>query len=429
MATSNPAVYVATTTNATYLNSYASDGAFVAAKGSSASNGDIYYNSTYDAFRGYQGGAWDFIKRGPLPSLSSDANFVTAKGSSAANGDEYYNSTEHVVRRYQNSAWVTAFIVPGTPGTSYLGLVNATTTDSNDSIKITASDHTALAADAHIGYAVLPHHATAGKLAVFTVSSDITIKLTGATWGLGGSGDFTDVILRVYLINDAGTLKAGVTNTGGYRTITTALSSATQSDINLQTEMIVNSTLSGTSPCFEMGWFLADFDDTGGAHEDLWAVQTALGEINVGIPAPDQTNSVTYTPTGSWSANSTYTGRWRRFREFMIVDMRVTTTGAPTAANLTINLPSGYLIDTGKLLSTGNEEYIGDGLILDSGTATYTCSVRYSSTSAVALVLPGAAGTYVNIASSVDATNPMTWASGDAVVVRISVPILGWSGN
>lgn len=38
-------------------------------------------------------------------SYASDAAFVTAKGSAAANGDAYYNSTSNQVKAYINSAW------------------------------------------------------------------------------------------------------------------------------------------------------------------------------------------------------------------------------------------------------------------------------------------------------------------------------------
>lgn len=41
-----------------------------------------------------------------LTSYASDAAFVSAKGSAAANGDTYYNTTYHVVRIYLNSAWI-----------------------------------------------------------------------------------------------------------------------------------------------------------------------------------------------------------------------------------------------------------------------------------------------------------------------------------
>lgn len=54
----NPLVSIATTLNATQFNSYANDGAFEAAKGSSGAGGDIYYNTTLGMYRGYSNGAW-----------------------------------------------------------------------------------------------------------------------------------------------------------------------------------------------------------------------------------------------------------------------------------------------------------------------------------------------------------------------------------
>lgn len=45
------------------------------------------------------------IAAGALRTFASDAAYVTAKGSAAANGDYYYNTTDHVVRIYRESAW------------------------------------------------------------------------------------------------------------------------------------------------------------------------------------------------------------------------------------------------------------------------------------------------------------------------------------
>ncbi len=39
-------------------------------------------------------------------SYASDAAFVTAKGSAAANGDHYHNSTTKKIRLYENGSWV-----------------------------------------------------------------------------------------------------------------------------------------------------------------------------------------------------------------------------------------------------------------------------------------------------------------------------------
>lgn len=38
--------------------------------------------------------------------FASDAAFVTAKGSAAADSDTYYNTTDNKVRIYENGAWV-----------------------------------------------------------------------------------------------------------------------------------------------------------------------------------------------------------------------------------------------------------------------------------------------------------------------------------
>ena len=55
---SNPLVQLATTLNVTSISSYASDGAFEAAKGSSAASGDFYYNTTTSKVKVHNGSAW-----------------------------------------------------------------------------------------------------------------------------------------------------------------------------------------------------------------------------------------------------------------------------------------------------------------------------------------------------------------------------------
>jgi hypothetical protein len=91
--------------SATSLASYATDAAYVSAKGSAAANGDTYYNSTYHALRCYQNSAWHFLRVADVINAASDSAFVTAKGSAAADGDIYLQSTDKVLRAMINSAW------------------------------------------------------------------------------------------------------------------------------------------------------------------------------------------------------------------------------------------------------------------------------------------------------------------------------------
>lgn len=138
-----------------------------------------------------------------------------------------------------------------------------------------------------------------------------------------------------------------------------------------------------------------------------------------------------FTPTGSWSTNTTYTGFWRRVGDQMEVKYLLSLAGAPTSANLTVNLPSGYVIDTTKVLETAsNIVEFGDGVIFDSGTGQASLSAKYSSSTALAITYldvtsVGASNTFSNVTQAA----PMTFANGDYVFVHVRVPIAGWSSS
>ena len=137
-----------------------------------------------------------------------------------------------------------------------------------------------------------------------------------------------------------------------------------------------------------------------------------------------------FTPTGSWSTNTTYTGKRRRVGDSMELDVSLTLAGAPTAAGLTVNMPSGYTIDTTKISATtgGSTPILGVATSWDSGTTIYQGYVTYNSTTSVIVYANGASSTYTN-AQQVSSTVPMTWASGDIQSLKFSVPILGWSSS
>lgn len=310
-----------------------------------------------------------------------------------------------------------------------LGLVNATTTVTNDSIQIQGASATLSATNPL--YINLPHHSSPGLTTRLSAIADVKMKVTGAHWGLGTLGDFNRVELRVYAINDAGTLKWGVSNQGGYRTITTALSSATQTDITSQTKMLVTSTLTGTSPCLEVGWFVANFDDTGGVAEDLWALQTSVGDINVGIPVPVFVDPRSETVTGAWSTNTTYTAFISRERDFMVMDvLALIANGAPTSAVLTVNIPTfngaTCVLDTSKKAnSTNAHQWFGTGVARDEGTKSWRTFVRYTSTTAVEIAYELADGDLGQVTQAA----PFTFTATDRVTFLAKIPIRGWSSN
>src|SRR3990167_64457 len=160
-----------------------------------------------------------------------------------------------------------------------IGIVNATTTNAADSIKITGSDGTALSVS-NYGWITLPS-ATTGRLVTLSMTADVTILLTGAHWGFGTKGDLTDYILYVYAINDAGTLKWGIGAKPNRLFVLNAddVDDSTPTSVSSYEKVMVNTALGSDSDARVVGWFKANFDDAGGAAEDLWAVQVGDGDI------------------------------------------------------------------------------------------------------------------------------------------------------
>lgn len=308
-----------------------------------------------------------------------------------------------------------------------LGLQSATTTNTRDSIKITSKDGTALSAS-NPAYVWL-QGATVGTLTMFTVTSDVTIDLTGAHWGLGTNGDFNGVYLRVHAINNNGTLKWGV-SLSHFHEVADTSTSTTATSVNAKALMLVNSAVStGTWNCRQVGYFRANFDDTGGAAEDLWSLSTARSEIRVGQRVPTQTDWAALTPTGSWSANSTYTGFWKRDGEDVIMQLAVNCSGAPTSAALSFNYPTGFLPDTTKLAGADSNRILGTGMVKDSGSTTYAAWALYSASNMPIYVMDSSsthgALTPVTQASTV----PISFGASDGVHVVVRYPVLQWAGG
>lgn len=153
--------------------------------------------------------------------------------------------------------------------------------------------------------------------------------------------------------------------------------------------------------------------------------------INLGL-ASIATDWTTFTPTGTWSTNTTYTGKWRRIGDTLEVQSYIALAGAPTTAALSVNLPTGFVIDTSKFADTSSEVLVGTGLVIDSGALNYAAEAAYigTTTSVRVRVSPDAGSGYVNrMYSSVTQALPITFGASDSLSIYYSVPIVGWTSN
>lgn len=138
-----------------------------------------------------------------------------------------------------------------------------------------------------------------------------------------------------------------------------------------------------------------------------------------------------FTPTGSWDTNTTYAGYYRRVGDTLEVQTKISLAGAPNAAALTINLPSGLTIDTAKLASNSGTSTDSFGKIyyFDSGVNSYIGELAYSSTTSVGARYLDDSGTNIAVPADISSTAPHTWGASDFLVARYSAPIVGWSSN
>jgi hypothetical protein len=141
------------------------------------------------------------------------------------------------------------------------------------------------------------------------------------------------------------------------------------------------------------------------------------------------------TVTGSWTANTTYTATETRRGSMALYRVRVALSGAPNAANLTVNLPAGRTINTSVGSWGADVSPVGRAEIFDSSpVAAYPANVNYSTTTSVIVrAITSGSGVnpvYINTNNIVNHTpNPITFASGDYVDLVFEVPIVGWVSN
>jgi hypothetical protein len=137
---------------------------------------------------------------------------------------------------------------------------------------------------------------------------------------------------------------------------------------------------------------------------------------------------ISYTPTGSWTANSTYTGFCWREGNTINLDVKIALSGAPTAAALTLTLPGSLTVDTSQLTgpTAGLTPFSGNVMSQDiSLPGKFIGLALYGSSTTVAIYSDNGDST----ASPLTSTVPVTFATGDSVNIKVlGIPITDWLG-
>jgi hypothetical protein len=134
------------------------------------------------------------------------------------------------------------------------------------------------------------------------------------------------------------------------------------------------------------------------------------------------TDAISFVPTGTWTINTTYTGDYQRVGDSAIIRFHALLTGAPNAAVLNFNLPTGLVIDTTKLPTTAAFSQLGFGNTVAGGSG-FVAYALYNNSTSITVRASNASHT------SIIQTLPGVYAAGDLVSLVVMVPIVGWSSN
>jgi len=119
--------------------------------------------------------------------------------------------------------------------------------------------------------------------------------------------------------------------------------------------------------------------------------------------------------SATWTTNTSVSCKYRQVGTDLEVQYLLTLSGAPNSTGLYLNMPSGFTIDTTKIMATtGNPSLFGRGTARDLSTNKYyDVSVNIASSSVI--------GFFYTINA------PVVWASGDTFTASIKIPVTQFS--
>jgi len=166
-----------------------------------------------------------------------------------------------------------------------------------------------------------------------------------------------------------------------------------------------------------------------------WNSGTILeGVVFGGTSLPLVSDWTTYTPTGSFTTNTTYTGKYRRVGQSLEIDVLLAFAGAPNATSLDVNMPtnpatgSAFVIDPTRMgaANPNPNTHLGIGLAVDNGTNEHMLRLLYNTTTtsrAVLYVTSGASATE----TSVTQINPFTIGNTDQIQFHYAAPVTAFT--
>lgn len=130
-----------------------------------------------------------------------------------------------------------------------------------------------------------------------------------------------------------------------------------------------------------------------------------------------------FTPTGAWTVNTTWTGRYRYVGDSAEIQAAATLTGAPNVAGFNMSVASVCPVDATKLAAS-NLPALGSAQLIDNGVSGRTATVSWEGGNSVRVYSADAsADNWVSNAI------PFAFNSGDNVTLNFTIPCSGRTSN
>jgi hypothetical protein len=159
---------------------------------------------------------------------------------------------------------------------------------------------------------------------------------------------------------------------------------------------------------------------------DVYVDDALVGAVSILDSQPVISAVKAWTPTGSMNTNTTYAGKYWTVGNWLWMDVKITFAGAPNSTTLTVNLPSGFTIDTNALAdaSSTNNGTLGWGSFYDtSASIPYIATIQYENTTSIRVKSVRYTSSAVDAAGSQSQATPVTVAAGDSISFTARVPV------